>query len=609
MKRKNTTGLITVLKYTSLLLVLGTVFVVDRSLAIGIVTSKYFWFYGSVGLLCVATMIHTIFSKKNIRFLSVDGLVILFFCSVFLTTYTLNDSFANTAKPFILALLLILYLCIRLLLDTNRQIFQHLCIFLVLTGLTEAIWGLLQLYGLLPSYHNLFNVTGSLFNPGLYAGYIAIIFPLALQCYLNNRNRQPVTMTSSINKWIGIVTCIAFFLALPATMSRASWIAVVAGSIMVIGGHLKGTALFRKHILNPEKRGLKIVAFILVAGIIIASSAGMFYLKEDSANGRLLSWKMSLSALVQRPFGVGLGHFPSAYGEAQSSYFATGSASETDVYIAGSPEYAFNDFLHIGVESGIASLLIFIGMLVCVFRGLIKCKNYGMLGAVVALLTFACFSYPLCVLPILIVFVFLLAMSTSEVAQLTYNQATKTSIIRSICVISVPMLCITVTAFCLWKQYPTYNALKQWKSNQTYYDMGLFHEAALKYAPLYPYLNGYTQFLFEYGRSLSQARQPEKSNAILQEAIKISCDPMLYNIMGRNYQALKKYDVAEQCLRKSILIVPNRIYPYYLMALMYVDMGEKEKAKQMAQIVLTKELKVQSTAAECMRNEMKKLLE
>ena len=84
---------------------------------------------------------------------------------------------------------------------------------------------------------------------------------------------------------------------------------------------------------------------------------------------------------------------------------------------------------------------------------------------------------------------------------------------------------------------------------------------------------------------------------------------MLYNIMGKNFHALKQYDKAEQCFVKSTNVVPNRIYPYYLMALMYVDAGETEKAKAMAQIVLTKEPKVQSTAVKEMRQEMKKLLE
>jgi tetratricopeptide (TPR) repeat protein len=83
---------------------------------------------------------------------------------------------------------------------------------------------------------------------------------------------------------------------------------------------------------------------------------------------------------------------------------------------------------------------------------------------------------------------------------------------------------------------------------------------------------------------------------------------MLYNIMGKNHQALKRYGEAEKCFLKATHIVPNRMYPYYLLAKMYLESGQKEKAGKMASIVLTKEPKVHSTAVEEMRREMKRLL-
>ena len=178
----------------------------------------------------------------------------------------------------------------------------------------------------------------------------------------------------------------------------------------------------------------------------------MYYLKKDSADGRLLTKKVSLSAIIQNPLGVGLGHFPSACGDTQAAYFASGKATAAEEYVAGNPEYGFNEFLQIAIESGIVSQLLFIGMLVCAFRGLIKSHNWGVMGSLTALLVFTCFSYPFSVLPFLIVFVFLLALSEQD------NKSTR---MTRIC---VPLSCMTVTAFCLWKQYPVYGAYKQWKS-------------------------------------------------------------------------------------------------------------------------------------------------
>ena len=169
--------------------------------------------------------------------------------------------------------------------------------------------------------------------------------------------------------------------------------------------------------------------------------------------------------------------------------------------------------------------------------------------------------------------------------------------------------CLIVTAFCLWKQYPVYDAYKQWKMHQMSYQMGMYRETIKGYEPLYPFLNDQINFLFEYGRSLSESEQPAKSNEVLQHATLISCDPMLYNIMGENYQEMKQYDLAEQSLQKAALIAPNRIYPYYLLMKLHIETGDMEKARENAEIVLTKEPKVQSTAIKEMRDEAKLIMD
>ena len=258
------------------------------------------------------------------------------------------------------------------------------------------------------------------------------------------------------------------------------------------------------------------------------------------------------------------------------------------------------------------------------------------MGSLVALLVFAFFSYPFSVLPFPILLVFLLAMSGvngTQMKQMWQNNTDKflrkSVIIRLICVI-----CVLVTSFCLWKQYPIYKAYKQWNSSRLYYQYGMYREAALSYEPLYPFLNDNLQFLFEYGSKLSQAaildskwieeetrdfRWPQQmadrirrdllttSNHVLRHATQISCDPMLYNIMGKNHQAMKEYDLAEENLLKSSYIVPNRLYPHYLLMKLYIEMGDDAKAQEAANIVLTKRPKVQSRAVEEMREEARKL--
>jgi len=593
------------------LLALATIFIIDNTLANGVVSGKYYWFYGSMGLASIATLIYSFTNKQSFRFSLADGFVLLFAGSVFLSSFIFNEASANTTKLTLLALLVVLYFCFRIIFQgttgqacNERVVF--ICVFIIITGLVEAVWGLLQLYGFQPSQHSLFHLTGSFFNPGPYAGYLAVIFPLALHYALTPKSPKGdlavcVCDLKAPFRGLDVITCIAIILVLPAAMSRASWLAAIAGSAVVVFKTEKIKIRVNQFHLRHLRAIALVITLLLVAGFI-----GIYFLKKDSADGRLLTWKVSLNVLVKHPLGVGLGHFPAAYGDAQAAYFASGKASEIEEHVAGNPEYGFNEFLQIAIESGIVSLLLFIGLLISAFRGLAKTKNWGVIGSLVALLVFACFSYPFSVLLFPIILVFLLAMSGVNSTQITQieridaNKSLKSVLISLICVICVPII--------LYKQYPVYHAYKQWNNSKMYYQAGMYKEAAQDYEPLYPYLNDQIQFLFECGRSLSQAEQPEKSNEVLLHASQISCDPMLYNIIGKNYQVMKEYDLAENNLLKSTHIVPNRLYPYYLLMKLYIEMENEAKAREAARVVLTKEPKVQSQAVKEMREEAKKIM-
>jgi O-antigen ligase len=579
------------------LLVFSTVFVVDKNLAQGVISGKYFWFYGSMVLTAVAVFISVLVSRRKVRLDWLDWLVGGFCMWVVAVSYFQGENEMDTTKFILLLLLLLLYFCLRIFFAQYNKATQYLTCFIILGGLAEAIWGLLQLYGFTVSQHNLFKTTGSFFNPGPYAGYLAVILPLALYSFMKATNHKVKILNSSLLT-LHSITGIVILLILPATMSRAAWFAASAGCLIVITGHyslqLKAFyAKYKKWILPG------IIACILTFFIVLA---GIYHLKKDSADGRLLMWKIAFRTTVEHPLGVGLGHFPNAYGEMQAAYFASGQASETEELVAGSPEYGFNEYLQIAVEAGIAGLLLFLGLIVLVIRNYLNNRQYGLAGSLVALLVFACFSYPFSVLPFLILFVFLISRKETGNKHIDAKTERQEECLRVYC-----LLTSIIAAYIIYIQYPVYNAYKEWDKNRVYYHSELYREVTEAYKPLYPYLNDRIQFLFEYSRSLSNTKQYEESNAVLQKAVQISCDPMLYNIMGKNYQAMKNYRQAEICFIRATQMVPNRLYPWYLLAKLYDEMGLPDKVRETAAIVLTKEPKVQSAAVREMRKEVLKL--
>jgi hypothetical protein len=236
------------------LLVLSTVFVVSHDLADGIVSGKYFWFYSSIGLTSLAACIAVVVGQVNIRFSALDVLLLLFAGSVYLSALLFNETVPNINRLTLFTLLLVFYFNYRILSGVlNKSIHRNVLYgFIILTGIVEAVWGLCQLYGFAPSQHSLFKLTGSFFNPGPYAGYLAVVFPIALHYWMKRQR---------VFRLLSAITCIAILLVLPAVMSRAAWLAVVAGSIAVI--YKKYSRLFGRLWLKPVMtKQMKYIALV-----------------------------------------------------------------------------------------------------------------------------------------------------------------------------------------------------------------------------------------------------------------------------------------------------------------------------------------------------------
>jgi hypothetical protein len=491
------------------------------------------------------------------------------------------------------------------------------------TGLAEIVWGLKQLYGLTGSYHYLFKITGSFFNPGPYSGWLAMVFPIAFWYSVSwfikkNVSEERFAVSFSyisffLKRWLpiitGFLTVLCTISILPAAMSRASWLAALGGSVFIVVMHLifPNSTIQGKRVVAIsdylKKHGKRVVILSFATIILLAVSlVGLFLLKKDSAWGRVFTWKIAAQTIRENPFGVGLGNFGGSYGNVQAAYFASGAGTEIEEHVAEGVEYAFNEYLQICIETGIIPFFIFLAFVFCVLYMGIKSRNYIPSGSLVSLLIFASMSYPFNVLPFVIAFVCLSVLCITD----SGNKKTKPKNLYPKFAIWIFIIVAPVTiALCGYKLYPSYEAYKQWKKTKILYAKELYEKASRDYEKQYPYLQDDIKFLFEYARSLFQSAEYEKSNEILHRAIPISCDPVHYNIMGINYQLLKKYELAEQSFKKSVNLVPNRIYPHYLLAKLYYEIGLKDKAESETNIVLTKPPKVESVAIEEMREDLK----
>ncbi len=465
---------------------------------------------------------------------------------------------------------------------------------LIMLGGIQAVWGLRQIYGLSYSNHSLFAVTGSFFNPGPYSGYLAMVFPLCLNEWLALKAKKNKTWTEEAGCYIALASMLLIICVLPSGMSRSAWLAAAISGLWIYGMHRNWRSMLNNFWIKDKRKVLWIASISFVVLFLLLGAA--FYLKKDSANGRLFMWKISLSAIADKPLlGHGRGSFPATYGFFQEAYFSGGDFSSQEELVAGSPEYAFNEYLQIAVEWGIPMLLcIILALAFCLWFG-VKNGQLSACGGVISFMVFSFSSYPLQYPAFVISLLFLL------MACLIANNRKW--------ILLVFALVMGGLGFSLWCNDKS-EACREWANARIFYLSGSLKEAQKDYERLYPLLRNRATFLFEYGHCLHKQKKYEASNVILKEAATCSCDPMILNIIGKNYQQMGEYVEAEKFLIRSTHLLPGRIYPYYLLAKLYAEpeFYHSDKLRQSVEIVLTKEPKVQSTAVKQMREEARKLL-
>lgn len=484
-------------------------------------------------------------------------------------------------------------LCVACIRNQEKSYFPNIVVCgLILLGGIEAGMGLGQLYGFSPSNHTLYAMTGTFFNPGPYSGYLAMIFPLCLNEFLILKTKGYKSRLEYMKYYLSAIVALLILCTLPAGMSRSAWVAIFVSGIWIYGMHYSWSTRL-KAIYQKSKR--KIIGIITIG--VIASALGgitVFHLKQDSAYGRLFMWKISILAITEKPFcGYGTNMFLKTYGMAQEAYFSRSEYSLQEELVAGSPEYAFNEYLHIAVEWGIPVLIFILGFIsFCLWRGLKK-KYIGVCGAIISMMFFGISSYPMQLPVFIVTLIYLLA----------------------ICVVGQSKVKLAIFALMIggigiyWFNTDVYGECKQWIGCHVLYRSGAYQEAARRYEKLYPKLKDRAVFMYEYGYTLHKLKQYDASIELLKEGAELSCDPMFLNIIGKNYQDKGEYEEAEKYFIRSTHLLPGRIFPYYLLAKLYLEpnFSDTEKLGQMIEIVINKKPKVESAAVREMKEELQKI--
>ena len=432
----------------------------------------------------------------------------------------------------------------------------------------ESVLGIMQLLGIAVSHNSMCPMTGGFANSGPYGGFLAVCIAVVFAAAW--KWRDSVNLYDRILFWLSSVSGCLGIVVLPASMSRTGFVALLVSAVAFALIDTESKSYFKSH----KWLILSVVAVAFVVG------AGAFCLKKDSALGRFHIWEMELRAIADKPLtGHGFGKALGAYGDAQAEYFEAEERGQERVRIAGCPEYAFNEYLRMGMEFGILGLLLSVAVIVFGALALFRAKSSLAFG-LVAWGTFALASYPLAVWQLRL----LLGVFLGAAVGLNMKVGKRTRLI-----LASTFIVIATGLMLIWlpENRQRKYAEGKWLEERRFTNFGIFDGMADRLAILYPQLRRNFRYLYDYGYALHKECRYEESNVILREGALISSDPMFYNIIGKNHEALGDYELAERNYIHAHNMVPSRLYPYILLMEMKERQGNTEQALAYARKALS----------------------
>lgn len=479
--------------FIGFILLVMTILVIDPDRMNGLTLAKYFWFYSTLLLTGVITF-GLAFYSMSIASIDITKSIMIGILTVVIidiSRYS-NMEMMNT-KIFLLVIISFFFFDIFFHhYKKATKIFQFV---LIAFALLEVIWGYCQLYAHIPDMQKDFTLSGSLLHTNSYAMFLAITLPIALYWTITLLQKlkygytRLLTGTDEEHVRLEIVDDILLFLLsalgligilsiLPFTGIPSAWFIAGCSGLFVLYFKLDLHSFIKASILRSHKRtAISGLTLLLVIGLLTT----VFYrLRKDEINEHLLTWKISLQVLKEKPItGVGIGNFRKAFGDAQTIYFEQGEPTEQEVALAGNPNCPVNDFIQLATGTGIIGTLLFIGLIVSVlfsgFRNMDKHpEKLAITGALIAFILAGFINSPIQSLSLSILLVLLIALGTSDI-----QPARKR--IPKVIPIMTSLLLIGITTTIVYPQFTMFKAYKQWAHGRLYYKMKIYATAAKIY--------------------------------------------------------------------------------------------------------------------------------
>lgn len=515
-------------------------------------------------------------SRKNRFVMAIMQCFIVFLCvgALFVHSRLLTDPYIVPKWLFTLFVVLCIgvYCSIRMLLCKSVSINISLVgMSIAVICFLQAMRGLLQYFDLLPS-HSMYAVTGTFDNPAGFAGSLCAGLPF-VGFWLLSKNKNYIIS-------LGWIIAVIIIVAVGLSHSRAGMISVAVLCVVLVLQKLK------------QKRVWKYALLLSLMLLVI----GSYWMKKDSADGRLLIWQCSLDMAKDAPIlGHGIGSFEAHYMDYQADYFKQHDENRFSM-LADNVKHPFNEYLGVLLNFGTIGLLIIAALMwtiVYFYKKHPTIEKSIALYSLIAIGTFSLFSYPF-TYPFVWVVTFLsVFMITGEYIKRLFSRYW----IKN-------TACVFVLAFSLFGFYKLIDRIEaelEWGKAAKSYNVSLpVYEKLKKKFESNPY------FLYNYAAVLQEMKQYDKSLQVAVNCRRYWADYDLELVIGENYQQLNKPELAEEYYNRASLMCPSRFLPLYKLFHLYKENGQKEQALAMAETVINKPVKIETADIRMIKREMQR---
>ena len=525
-----------------------------------------------VACLAAISIFMVTINKQILQVTITDILAAYYFVYILLNAYVIRPIPVPDILKLRYLLVVLIYLSVRIM--TNKEKNRGLTIIIVI-GILEAIFIMLQACGLHESRHLLFKFTGSFFNPGLAGCFIACSLCILIY-YL-------VTALQPLNKLFISAGTILLSCALILTNSRAGWLAAIIGiSYILWHSDNKLIRQVKLHLRNS------FIPKIIIISIILSGMMFFYQYKKSSADGRLFIWKVCLEMIEDKPLtGHGPGTFRSKFPHYQAAFF-TKKPNSDYAFVAGNPSTPFNEYLSVLVTQGLVGFTLLIIILLTLFMNRDITRKQKMKQAfLLTFCIFAFFSYPMEHYRTLILFPFFAALLPSKYIVTIHNQKIN-FILFSIVFSGMYFSVKAINEFSKLEQtYKLQHRMTTVEYEKIKYDIDL--------------LENYYTFV---GYKLPDAEELK----IVEDYVNLYPSSIGLCELGKKYKVKNNPNKAREYFTFASNINPSLITPYYELFLVYQEEGNINEMKEIGKKILHHKIKEESTTSLKMKAYVKKIL-